>query len=82
MDYIQFMIDIYNSFISFGNGLSTFFTTPISVPVWARFTLDMLTLGWFEIVNTNILEGNTILQLVAVAIPIALPVIIVKDIIL
>ena len=81
MEFIDLMINIYNSFITFGTQISNFFTSPIVVPEWARVTLDVLTVGWFELVNQYIIADNTMFTLIATALPIALPIIIVKDLI-
>lgn len=81
MEFLDLMINIYDSFVSFGTQVTTFFTSPIVVPTWARVTLDVLTVGWFELVNQYIIADNTMFTLIATALPVALPIIIVKDLI-
>ena len=81
MEFLDLMIKIYESFVSFGLNVSSFFTSPIVVPTWARVTLDVLTVGWFELVNEYIIADNTMFTLIATALPVALPIIIVKDLI-
>lgn len=81
MEFLDLMINIYESFVSFGLNISKFFNSPIVVPDWARVVLNTLTLGWFELVNQYIIADNTMFTLIATALPVALPIIIVKDLI-